>query len=224
MFKRIFWGIILILFAILLTLQALGITLTLFNAVPVWKLFLLVMFLYWSIEQIVKGHFALAIFPLVFLVMVFEDELVALFQVPGGDIAPWWGFILVGCLLTTGISLLTKNFHFIKITKKNKDGDSSNEKGFKQSGAISSSVIYIDCGANPNQPFDESIENDISSYSVYFVNTDKYVGGGNLNIDNNLGSVVLPKPESIENKKSLCLTGDNNLGKITVEYVETEEK
>ncbi len=241
MFKRIFWGITFILFAILLTLQALGITINIFNIVPLWKMFLMAMFLYWIIEQVIKKHFSHVIFPLVFLVMAFEDELVTLLKIESGDIAPWWGFLLVGFLLTAGLSLLTKKpFIEVVVSSNNK---SKNKDSFKQNGAISSNVVYIDCANEKNQPLHESIDNDLGSYSVYFVNTASYTGNGRLNIDNNLGSVtvyipkdwsivnkidnnlgsiVIPKPEDSDNKKVLYLTGDNNLGKIEVQYLESE--
>ena len=240
MFKRIFWGITFILFAILLILQALGITVNIFNIVPLWKMFLMAMFLYWIIEQVIKKHFSHVIFPLVFLVMIFEDELALLFNVPGGDIAPWWGFLLVGFLLTAGLSLLTKKMPFIEINVNGKNKHGRKKDGFKLSGA---SVIYIDCASEANKPLNESIENDMGSYSVYFVNTEAYEGNGTLGIDNNLGlvtvyipknwvisnkidnslgSVQIPKPETSDNKKVLYLTGDNNLGTVLVEYVESE--
>ena len=246
MFKRIFWGITFIIFAILLTLSSFGVTINIFNAIPLWKIFLTVMFLYWSVEQIVKKHFSQAIFPIVFIFMVLEDEFAALLQIKGGDIAPWWGFLLVGALLTIGVSMLTKNSKFIIIPGDDyKTFFKINKNERKQDGKISSNTTYIDCSIKENQPLNEHIENNIGSHSIYFVNTEAYVGNGTLNVDNDIGAVTIyipnnwiiinkvdnslgvvkiPKPENSENKKVLYLTGDNNLGSITVQYAESEEK
>lgn len=240
MFKRIFWGITFIIFAILLVLQAVGVTVNIFNVIPLWKLFLCVVVIYWIIEQLIKRNFSLVFFSIAIIAIVFEEELALLLKIEGGDIAPWWGFLLVAFLLSTGLSLLTKRTNIIKIGR----GENNSTNGtFKSKNTITSSVVYIDCASENNQPLNEHIENDLGAFSVYFVNTEAYKGGGVLNVDNDLGSITIyipkdwvvtnkidntlghveiPKPMTNEKQKNLLLTGDNDLGKITVQYIESE--
>lgn len=245
MFKRIFWGIVAIVFAVLLVLEYVGISIPIFSSVPLWKIFLLLIFLYWIIKQIIKRNFFLVFFPLAILAMVYERHLVEWFNISSGDIAPWWGFLLVALLLTVGFSLLTKNTDFNVI--KSGDGEQVNSKNCatKSVNNLKSSILYIDCGAEQNTPLKESIENNLGSTSVYFVNTEKYEGNGMLTIDNNLGSltifipkdwvvishidnslgsVVTPPPIATENKKSITINGDNNLGSLVVKYLKKESE
>ena len=61
--KNIFWGIIFILSAILLILNALGIRFGLPENISVWKIVLCIGLVMWIIDQCVKKHFANIFFP-----------------------------------------------------------------------------------------------------------------------------------------------------------------
>ena len=241
--KNIFWGIIFILSAILLILNALGIRFGLPENISVWKIVLCIGLVMWIIDQCVKKHFANIFFPLIFIVMLFEKEFATLLKIESGDIASTWVFLLIGLLLTAGFSLITKEAGFtftytVGDEKHVYTGKEAKEKyrEFKEQ----KSVYYIDC----SEPINKEISVNLGRADIYFSNVDLYDGNGKLkiennmgkitvhlpnswtpdcNIDNSLGSVKIPKPTEVgENLKRIKIIGDNNLGKIEVVYNASE--
>jgi predicted membrane protein len=157
--------------------------------------------------------------------MIFESEISLALNVESGDLAPWWVFVAVAILLSWGLKLLFP-------------GRSRQWKKYIKSHVHKSSlsgpaVHYFDC----TEPFEEYIENNLGTCTIYFTNTELYVGGSTLRIENNLGALIINVPSdwcvsvSTENNlgsiktdadleregnKLLFIVGENNLGSVVI--------
>lgn len=238
--KRIFWGIIFIAFAVLLILDCFGLAFNIFDKIPLWKIFIGVVLLYWIVLQISKVNFYMVFFPIAFIVMIFEGEIATLLKIPSGDIAPWYIFLLIAFLLSVGFGFLFKKGG-VKVTINNNDSEKGvnvdlNGLNYTTGKVGGKSTVYVDCSVRVN----EKVENDLGHCDVFFTNIDSYDGNGKIEIennlghveihvppewvvsckiDNNLGSVSAPKPRDKsgeEELKTLYITGDNNLGSVEI--------
>ena len=79
----------------------------------------------------------------------------------------------------------------------------------------------------------------MGSCIVHFTGTESYTGGGVLNIENNMGSVLVRVPSAwkirsnmennmgsvtipendVQDGPTLTLTGENNMGSLKIEYI-----
>lgn len=224
--SSIFWGVVLICTAVLLIFNSLGISVGYLDGggLPVVRIVLGVLCAAWLITEIVKLRFARIFFPLAFILLLFEGELASMLHVPGKDIYSSWTILLCAALLTAGVSLLThgRNRHF-KIGK---------DDGGDITCHLSSVTKYIDCTNFTKK----QINCDKGSVEIFFENTDRYTGGGELVIANNMGSVEIHIPEdwytvgdiinslgSVElprmtekSVKPLRISGANNVGSVEI--------
>ena len=220
--KSIFWGIALICAAILIIVDAVGTGVGFLDSIPVVKIILGVLCVCWIGNELYKRQLPHIFFPLAFIFMLFEKEIAGLFQIESGEIISNWLLLLCALLLTIGTSIIC--------SQSSRTGYGS--KGHKIMGK---STQYIDCSDFTRQ----NVENNMGATDVYFENTDNYQGGGTLNLENNMGSVLIHIPSgwrviaSIENNmgsikmpstgnpagKVINLVGENNMGSITVEFV-----
>ena len=228
--SRIFWGVAMILLAVALILGVAGFNFWLPEGIATWQLILAALCLLWLVHACVYKHFSQIFFPLAFIALIFESEIAVAVGVESGDLAPTWLFVVIAALLTVGTQLL---FSRGVIVMHDADG---NEIKINRGRVAGSSVLYIDCA----EMFNEKIENNLGSCSVYFSNKEQFVNGSVLNIENNLGSLVIHVPDewvvttAVENNlgsikaaadpeitgdKVLRITGENNLGSIVIKRV-----
>lgn len=228
--SRIFWGVTMIVLAVALILGVAGFNFWLPEGIATWQLILAALCLLWLVHACVYKHFSQIFFPLAFIALLFESEIAVAVGVESGDLAPTWLFVVIAALLTVGTQLL---FSRGVIVLHDADGASTRVNKGRVTG---SSVLYIDCG----EQFNERIENNLGSCSVYFSNKEQFVSGSILAVENNLGSLVLHVPDewvvttTIENnlgsikadgdaertgEKVLRITGENNLGSIVIKRV-----
>ena len=227
---RIFLGLSLVLIAVALILEATGILASIMS--PLGEVSVLaviggIVLLVYAISRVVKLKIAEIFVPLALIFMLFEGNIAFALGREDKNIINNW--LLLGCaiLLWIGIAIIMSVF---KRKKERKDKIIVNGHG-----SMGASVRYINC----DEFTFERIENDLGSYTVYFDNTDKYTGGGVLEIYNNIGAITVNVPSGwnvvmkIDNSlahssgpdnnnpngPSLTLIGDNNLGNISVEYV-----
>ena len=215
--SKLFWGIVFISIAVLLILNIFGVTFWLPETIPAWKILLGLLFLGISIDSMICRRIYLIFFPLSFILILFEKELAKLFHFKTGNIATTWTFLTIAGLLTLGFLLV--------LPKKMKINPSG----------MGSSIRYIDCSVH----FNETIENNLSSCELFFTNTDRYTGNGSITIDNNMGAVILnipndwyvistvennmgtvnmPKRNEISGIKRLEIKGTNNMGAVNIKY------
>ena len=217
--KKVFWGIILILAAILLLIDQTALVNT---NIPTAKIILGVFCLYWLVGEAVKKRFYGIFFPIACIFMLFEKNIASLVSESKTDLISNWVVILCAVLLAVGTALITAKPKIRKPKKENKV-------------RFCEASTYIDC----NGFSEKRIENNLSKLNIYFENVEAYSGGGiliienslgncninvpsewhvNLKIENNIGKVSIPS-EWAKGGKELTVKGENNLGAITINAV-----
>ena len=235
---KIFWGLAFILVAVAIVLDALDVFapfVSAFGEISIWAIIGGGILLCFAVSQLVSGNIGNFFVPLAVIFMIFEENIAHYFGIgdESGNIINNWLLILVAILLGLGFSIL-----FSGIKRRNRHRHAGREWNFgddkdciKIKGNIGSSVKYIDCDGFRY----EKVENNLGSCTVFFENVDKYVSGGVLSVDNNLGSVVINLPEEwnviskVDNNlgslaipkpktggMTLTVIGDNNLGSVTI--------
>ena len=228
---KIFMGLGLILVAVVLILDAVGVLTPLVSVVGEITIFEIVAGLFLValiIERLIHRKISSIFFLLAFLFMLFEENIAHLCKLEDENIINNWLVLLIAMLLSIGFSILFSS-------KKKSHGFSLEINGHRAESSFSASTVYVDCkDFTPS-----SIENNLGACSVYFDNAESYSGGMTLNVENNLGSMIVNVPSDwiirsdIENNlgstsipknedKSgpiLNIHGENNLGSLTVKYV-----
>ncbi len=222
--KNIFWGIIFIGTAILLTLELIG---SRFGInVPFIRLGLALLLAWWAVKSLKKGKVSGLFFPLAFIFMLFENDLsnwIGFY----GDLVNNWFVLLIALLLTIGFAVLFKDYEF-KTSKVRINNTKSNKNCFNDG------IKYVDC-----TEFEyEALKNIFGNFTVYFQNVELYEGGGVLEINNTCGNVDIYLPENWcvinetdnfmgdvktagtdpLNGKPLRVVGKNNFGEIKFHY------
>lgn len=231
----LFFGIILVLAAVALVLDGLGISIG-GTQLSVWSIVGGILCVAWLVVEIVKLKFSRIFFPLAFIFILFEGQIAALLGREDPNLISNWLVILAALLLTVGVSALGGNINIKKKKGVTVDGDGNivaevnEKKNFTQA-----SVVYVDA----TELGVYNAENNCGSLQIYIENADKYEGGGRLSVENNCGSMVIHVPEQwrvvtdIDNSlgsvripvhdtesdaKTLKITGENNLGSLVVVF------
>lgn len=192
--QNVFWGIVLILTAVVLILDGIGYELG--YGIKPWRIILGVVLTAWLISNIVKRHFADIFFPLAFMFIVFEKPIAHAIGRADNDLnlISNWVVLLAALLLTIGFGKIFKKSSIVSI-----NGEPTK---------IGSSTLYFDASNLSNA----SVQDNLGSVQVYITNRDAYVGGGIIKISDNLGKVTvhLPKDWDVVTQVS------DNLGKVHV--------
>lgn len=193
----IFWGVSLIIIALLLIVDAVGTKMGFLDigGLPVLRIIIGGLCVSWAIYAGVHGNLWAIFFPLGLVLLLFEDEIARLFNNPSGtDLYSVW--LVLGVALLLSIGTYTLGFHREKEELEKKDKLGKNN--------LSAVVKYIDCTDFGTK----DVGNNLGSMAVYFENTEKYEGGGVLCVGNNLGNATVYIPEN------WCaeLKVDHNLG------------
>lgn len=234
-FTKIFFGILAIVAAVLLILDATDVISPLTSTVgdvSVFAVVLGIMLLSFAISRLIKGKIGEIFFPLAFIFMLFEKNVSVMIGRNGEDLINNWLVLLIALLLSIGFSILfhKKKNHHIKCCVETNIPPHSHAGG-----SLGSSTVYVDsANITPNH-----IENNLGSCHVYFENPERYAGGATLYVENNLGAMIINIPAawkintSIENnlggvtipknddteRPILYIKGENNLGSLTVRYI-----
>ncbi len=224
--SKLFWGIILILAAVLIVLDAIGAEMGFLNGIPIFRTIIVLLFVCVAAEELLKRDFGGVFFPLAIAFMIYEAQIAKWLSLDSENIISNWLVLLVALLLTVGFSLLfgKRTFTFTYNGGKEKH---------KVAGSY---VTNIDCSA-----FDQmNVNNELGSCEVHFSNVESYTGNGVLTVNNELGSMKIYVPaewtvtnritnelgsvqikgESISGGKSLIIDGTNELGSLQIIYVQ----
>lgn len=198
----IFWGVSLIVIALLLILNAVGVKAGFLDigGLPVLRIIIGGLCLAWAVFALVRGNVWQIFFPIGLVALLFEDEIARLFNAADPDLYSVWLVLGVSLLLTMGTYTLCSPHSKIEV------GGGSDFNAEKKSGKAnySSAVKYIDC---TDFTF-RDVGNNLGSLVVFFENAERYSGDGTLYVNSNLGSatVYVPKNWSVD------LQVDHNLG------------
>ncbi len=204
---KLFWGLGLILLAAALVLDAVGVLAPISSAVgdvSILALLAALLLLCYAIARLCRGRVGEIFLPLALIFMLFEKNIAYFFKIGDGDGNIINNWLLFGCalMLWIGFSILLSG-----IRKKKKHNCFEFEHKNKHGGSLGSSVRYIACDGFKY----ELVENNLGACTIFFGNTDKYDGDGVLEIENNLGSVVVNVPDEWDTVVKM----DNSLGNIT---------
>ena len=217
---KVFWGILLIVAAVLMIVDALGILAPILGAFGEISLFRVVLglgLLYYIVSRLVKGKIGSIFIPLSFIFMLFERNIAFACGLENENIISNWLLFFCALIITIGFNMILGNFRLT----------------VDDHGNFGRSVMYID---SSDFTYGKKIENNFGSYNVIFENPDTYQGNGVLNIENNFGQMNISVPAQwhtktdIENNfahttstgsgdpngPELLITGENNFGHISI--------
>ena len=229
---KIFWGLGLIIVAVIIALDQFGIIAPLmgwFGEVSAIALIGGLLLLSIVIKALFKGNFTMVFFPLAFIFMIFEKNIAHIAGLENNDIIHNGLVLLIALLLTLGFSILfsskkRRSNHGVSVEISNKDAESH----------FGASTVYVDCdNFSPS-----SIENSFGGCSIHFQNVESYKGECVLNVENNFGHMVINVPHSwaikctvennfgrTESKNTdnggpiIYIKGENNFGSLTVKHI-----
>jgi hypothetical protein len=232
-FNRVAFGLLLIACAVLIILDSVGVGLGFLNSVPAVTLIIGAILALWLLDRIVRLRISEIFFPLAFMFILFEKYIASWLSLKGNNIMSNWLVLLLALLLHIGFTLIIpkRQKHGFKTVYKG--GVENGSKNNSHNASMGSSIIYIDC----NTFVEERVKNEMGSCHVYFTNVDQYVGGGVLNLVNELGSLKVHVPtgwrieSSVTNEmggftepsdkdvgeKSIVINGVNELGAISID-------
>lgn len=222
--KAIFWGLVLILSAVILVLDNMGINFGM--EFSLWRIIGGVLLVSWLICEIVRLKFADIFFPIAFLIILFRDPLVTWLNLDPEKVPEFWIIILAAALLTAG-------FHAIFDRKKT---FTINGHEVETNGKIGKDTLYAD--AKDLSGF--TIKEHLGAVEVFFSNKDNYPGNGVITICDNLGLVTIHMPKDwnvvtqcsdnlgtisvpeheYSGEKSITLDVHDNLGRVEVKFEE----
>ena len=195
-FRPIFWGLVLVLAAVVLILDGIGISFG-YGITP-WRIILGVLLLAWLISVIVRLQFADTVIPLALIFLVFEAPLAQALGRTGEKLIPTWTVIIAAVLLTIALNILFKPSHTISIN----GGPGEDTK------TIGSKNLSLD-----GRTLDGTVIRDhLGSIQIRIKNKRDYIGGGVVTVTDNLGKVVIHLPTEWD---LITQTGDN-VGNIDI--------
>ena len=240
--SKILIGLFLIVLAVFLVLDALGVTRPLDSIVgdvSFWQIVGGIALLSVALTSLFKGRIEEIFIPLALVFMIFERNIAFIAGAPEENLINNGVVLLCAVLLSIGLTMILptrRRFFFIKKGKKpSQEGDVIIESGSPAfENKLKGSQKYIDCTDFSYQ----AVSNHLGSVEIYFENTANYKGGGILYVENHLGSVDIHVPadwcvrcemdnslgdidtdgRSNQTGPTLTLRGENHLGSIDVCY------
>ena len=177
-FRPAFWGIVLILAAVVLVLDGVGVSLG--AGMTPWRIVGAVFLDGWLICEIVRLKFTNIFFPAAFLFLVLEEP-IAIWMGRGEDATDLianWVVLVAALLLTIGTKAIFHPKH--------------DEDGYKVAGGrIGSQTYYFDA----TDLSGAVVANRVGPTEVYLTNCEAYTGGGTIKVRDTVGPVTLHIPD-----------------------------
>ena len=218
--KRIYWGVLLVVAAVLLLLGSFGVNLGFIGSLPLFPMLVLVLVIGICIGLAADRTWAALPFPLAIGFFFIEKDLAEYLGKPDGDLVSNW--LVLGCavLLSIGIALLVPNrIGRGKTTEKRR---------------MCSATKYIDC-----RNFHEySYWLRMGEGQIYFENAADYAGGGTLKVSSKMAELTINVPrgwtvstdiatsigetqlpgEIFTGGPVLNIVGENKMGELVIRY------
>ena len=191
--NRLAWGLLLIACAVLLLLDACGVSFGFLEGIPFFTLLVSGLLVGFLIAEIFSARFHRAFFTIAFLFMVLEKYIAGWIGADHSNLINNWLVLLIAFLLSVGTSLLRprKLFRRSLGTQGAFSGNNHNTAG--------SSTVYIDCTSFTT----EEVTNEFGSCQIFFSNVKAYEGGGKLLLRNEFGAMKVHVPKEWKIKSSL---------------------
>ena len=198
---KIFWGVALILLAVLLVLDAFHVFAPLeavLGNISLWRLVLGICLLFVVVKFLCRARFAAIFVPLALIFMLFEENISVLCGAVTPNLVNNWTLLLVAILLSAGVHVLTSAFR--KRRKTNAIIDAAfSEGGHKAGGSLGRHTVYIDSESlAPN-----FVESSFGACEIHFQNVENYHGGGTLRVELDFGRMEIFVPRAW--KVMLCV-------------------
>ncbi len=231
---KIFWGFLFIFLALFLIFDSIGLLAPItgvFGEVSFFRLAAGLLLLAGIVSLLSKWNWTAIFVPLALLFMLFEKNIAILVDAPSANLINNWTLFGCSLLLTAGLCILfpkrRRRKRFRVLHHETVKNDHFNNLG--------SGKRYIDCAHFRH----ELVENNLGSYEVRFDNVEAYRGGATLEVENNLGSMSIHAPKEwnvtvridhsmgsvskvglcTQNGPDLLITGECNMGSVTVYFV-----
>lgn len=226
-------GILLIVCAVVIILDAVGVGMGFLNDVPALTIILGALIVLWFMSELVKLKISGLFFPLAFLFMLFEKYIAKWAGLETDNIINNWLVLLIALLLCIGTSLILPPKKKYKTVNCSFDSNNVSSSSKNHNSQLGSSIIYIDCSTFNN----ERVTNELGSCQVFFSNIDQYADNGTLIVNNELGSMKINVPmgwridngvsnefgsvvwpsDKDEGDKTIHIIGGNELGSIVIQ-------
>ena len=175
--KPAFWGIVLILAAVVLILDGVGVSLG--QGMTPWRIVAAVLLAGWLIYEIARLKLTNVFFPAAFLFLVMEEPIAAWMGrgEDATDLIADWIVLVAALLLTAGTKAI---FH-----------RRSDDEHAVSGGRIGSQTFYFDAADLSNA----LISDRVGPTEVYLTNTEEYPGGGTIKVRDTVGPVTIHLPD-----------------------------
>ncbi len=198
-FRPVFWGLVLVVAAVVLILDGVGVLDKLGYGISVWRIIAGILLLAWIVTSLIRLHFADVFIPLGLLFLVFEGPLAKAAGRTDGTLIPTWIVIVASILLTVGFNIIFRPLRTVSINGKDYDSTP---------GKVGNKVLYMDA-----DKLDGTVIRDhLGTVQVYVKDTPAYSGSAVITVTDNVGKVVIHLPEDWD---VITQTGDN-IGLIDV--------
>lgn len=207
---KIVIGLVLIVTATLLILEAIGVmapVASIIGDITFWQILSGIALVCGITSLISKGDFWQIFVPLGFLFMIFERNIAYICGIENDNFINNW--LVLGCSLLT-----SAGFMFLIPERKKNKRKSHNNKVSVKCNELGASTIYIDCNEFGNTEIARSVQNKLGALEVYFENIESYRGGATLYVENKLGATEIYIPK---NWKLNCDNLDVALGSLEVD-------
>ena len=151
--SKILWAVSLILLAVIIVLNTVGINFGL--NIALWKIALAFLVLVFIVERCIEGAFGYLFIPLVIIFLVLEKDIALACGIESGDIGPNWLFIVSAVLITIGIEMLLPSDRSI-VNINGKTGR------FRQDNALNDEDLEVE---EPEEPEEPEVDKDVEEAS-----------------------------------------------------------
>lgn len=199
-FRPVFWGLVLVLAAVVLILDNLGIKFG--YGINAWRIVVGVLLVAWLVSVVLYRRFPDIFIPICLLFLVFQGPIAHAIDPEKEELLPVWVAIVATVLLTVGFNVILKPAYSGFLDKKSKSGaDVATD-------TAQSRVLYY----NADRLDGAVIRDQLGFVQVYINNKNAYPGSAVVTITDNLGKIVLHIPAEWD---VIAQTG-SNIGKVEI--------
>ncbi|MBO4453187.1 MAG: hypothetical protein J5793_04565 [Clostridia bacterium] len=201
-YGKIFWGIVLILSAVALILNGVGIEFG--YGITAWRIILGIVLVAWLVYEIVRLKFTNLFFPLAFLFIVFQGPIANACGMQGDKIIDVWIVLVAALLLTVGFKIMFRRKKVINVNGTNVNVGKNSTVG----GKIGNETLYLDA----SDLSEVVVSEHLGSVEIFISNREAYDGNGQITICENLGKITVHIP----GEWNVVTHSSENLGQVSI--------